>query len=106
MERRLRICQHCGDEFPAASTGRPARYCGGTCRKRAHDQRRIDEAVAAAMAKAVAAERRRNRGNETKAAPESRGNETPVAGQRPGHWSMSALSMLPLWVDDDPQPDA
>ncbi|MFD5552244.1 TetR/AcrR family transcriptional regulator [Streptomyces sp. NPDC127068] len=32
-------CEWCGDRLPARSTGRPARYCGATCRQRAHRRR-------------------------------------------------------------------
>lgn len=32
-------CQHCGAPQPAATTGRPARYCGPTCRQAAHRAR-------------------------------------------------------------------
>ncbi|MEV4500358.1 hypothetical protein AB0J84_32300, partial [Micromonospora arborensis] len=62
-------------------TGRPPRYCSATCRKKAWEARKLQEAVTVAVAKAVAAERRAaNRGNETR----KRGNETPPAA-------------LPLW---------
>jgi AcrR family transcriptional regulator len=33
------VCAMCGEEFHRASTGRPARYCGPTCRQRAHRMR-------------------------------------------------------------------
>ncbi|MFD9246845.1 hypothetical protein ACFV0D_33965 [Streptomyces sp. NPDC059556] len=80
MERRMRVCGHCQESFALASTGRPPKYCSATCRKAAFDKRRLDEAVVAAVAKAVAAERRRsNRGNETRTPAENRGNETPAA---------------------------
>ncbi|MEV5509160.1 TetR/AcrR family transcriptional regulator [Streptomyces orinoci] len=42
-------CAVCGEPVPAARTGRPARYCGGACRQKAHRQR------AAARAKRVRA---------------------------------------------------
>ncbi|TDC75161.1 TetR/AcrR family transcriptional regulator [Streptomyces hainanensis] len=32
-------CQECGDRLRTRSTGRPARYCGATCRQRAHRRR-------------------------------------------------------------------
>ncbi|OPG06935.1 TetR family transcriptional regulator [Streptomyces sp. GKU 895] len=32
-------CEECGTRIEARSTGRPARYCGATCRQRAHRQR-------------------------------------------------------------------
>ncbi|MFV8130257.1 TetR/AcrR family transcriptional regulator [Streptomyces syringium] len=33
------ICAVCEGPVPAARTGRPARYCGGACRQRAHRER-------------------------------------------------------------------
>ncbi|WP_214326862.1 winged helix-turn-helix transcriptional regulator [Nonomuraea sediminis] len=36
VSRNERVCAHCGMPFPAARTGRPARYCSPTCRQRAH----------------------------------------------------------------------
>lgn len=105
MERRLRICQHCDGEFPAASTGRPAKYCGATCRKRAHDQRKIDEA----MARTLAAERRRSI-VVTKLRPRPRivVAKLPLLVSGLDAGSRRGLSMLPLWVeaDDQVQPDA
>jgi hypothetical protein len=38
--RASRKCPECGAPLPAATTGRPARYCGGACRQRAHRRRR------------------------------------------------------------------
>ncbi|MEV6761466.1 helix-turn-helix domain-containing protein [Streptomyces sp. NPDC051105] len=32
-------CEECGAQLEARSTGRPARYCGATCRQRAHRRR-------------------------------------------------------------------
>jgi AcrR family transcriptional regulator len=32
-------CEECGAELDAQTTGRPARYCGATCRQRAHRRR-------------------------------------------------------------------
>ncbi|MFD8717696.1 TetR/AcrR family transcriptional regulator [Streptomyces sp. NPDC059629] len=32
-------CEECGDRLEARFTGRPARYCGATCRQRAHRRR-------------------------------------------------------------------
>ncbi|MFF3258271.1 TetR/AcrR family transcriptional regulator [Streptomyces sp. NPDC002932] len=32
-------CEECGAEFDAKTVGRPARYCGATCRQRAHRRR-------------------------------------------------------------------
>ncbi|MGK5636913.1 TetR/AcrR family transcriptional regulator [Streptomyces sp. URMC 126] len=32
-------CPVCGAKLPAARTGRPARYCGGACRQKAHRDR-------------------------------------------------------------------
>jgi len=32
-------CEECGARLDARSTGRPARYCGATCRQRAHRRR-------------------------------------------------------------------
>ncbi|MEU1166253.1 helix-turn-helix domain-containing protein [Streptomyces sp. NPDC005921] len=32
-------CEECGARLEARSTGRPARYCGATCRQRAHRRR-------------------------------------------------------------------
>jgi AcrR family transcriptional regulator len=32
-------CEECEAEFDARTTGRPARYCGATCRQRAHRRR-------------------------------------------------------------------
>ncbi|MBZ6473027.1 TetR/AcrR family transcriptional regulator [Streptomyces griseocarneus] len=32
-------CASCGRPVPASRTGRPARYCGGACRQRAHRER-------------------------------------------------------------------
>ncbi|NED89986.1 TetR/AcrR family transcriptional regulator [Streptomyces sp. SID11233] len=32
-------CEECGTEFDAKTVGRPARYCGATCRQRAHRRR-------------------------------------------------------------------
>lgn len=32
-------CDECGAEFEAKTAGRPARYCGATCRQRAHRRR-------------------------------------------------------------------
>ncbi|MFF4397260.1 TetR/AcrR family transcriptional regulator [Streptomyces sp. NPDC001480] len=37
-------CEECGAPLEARSTGRPARYCGATCRQRAH-RRRLDTAA-------------------------------------------------------------
>lgn len=82
---RMRVCQQCQESFELAATGRPPRYCSSTCRKKAWERRRLDEAVAVAVAKAVAAEQRRarNRGNETPQAPGNRGNETPPQATAP-----------------------
>jgi hypothetical protein len=81
---RMRVCQHCQESFELATTGRPPRYCSATCRKKAWEARKLQEAVAVAVAKAVAAEQRRaNRGNETRQAPENRGNETPSQATAP-----------------------
>ncbi|MGW1737788.1 TetR/AcrR family transcriptional regulator [Nocardia sp. NPDC001965] len=33
------LCAECGTRLPARGTGRPARYCGPTCRQRAHRRR-------------------------------------------------------------------
>lgn len=75
----MRVCEFCKEGFELASTGRPPRYCSSTCRKNAWHARQTDEAVAGAVARALAAERRRvaNRGNETPGTSENRGNETP-----------------------------
>ncbi|GAA4610135.1 hypothetical protein GCM10023195_41400 [Actinoallomurus liliacearum] len=35
-----RFCVECGARLPARATGRPPRYCGPTCRQRAHRRRR------------------------------------------------------------------
>jgi hypothetical protein len=85
MTMRMRVCQHCQESFELASTGRPPRYCSATCRKAAWEKRRLNEAVAVAVAKAVAAEQRRaaNRGNETRQTPVIRGNETPPQVRAP-----------------------
>ncbi|MGN3955063.1 hypothetical protein ACGV4K_08150 [Streptomyces sp. WAC8370] len=85
MTMRMRACQHCNESFELASTGRPPRYCSATCRKKAWEKRRLDQAVAVAVAKAVAAEQRRgrNRGNETPGTPANRGNETPSQARAP-----------------------
>ncbi|MFH8404578.1 TetR/AcrR family transcriptional regulator [Streptomyces sp. NPDC018019] len=37
--RNERVCEECGGPVPAARTGRPARYCGGACRQKAHRAR-------------------------------------------------------------------
>ncbi|WP_171164767.1 TetR/AcrR family transcriptional regulator [Streptomyces sp. I05A-00742] len=37
-------CPVCGEAVPVARTGRPARYCGGACRQKAH-RRRVREGV-------------------------------------------------------------
>jgi hypothetical protein len=81
----MRVCRFCQESFQRASTGRPPRYCSATCRKKAWEKARLDEAVAVAVAKAVAAEQRRaaNRGNETPATPANRGNETPAQARAP-----------------------
>ncbi|GAA3538817.1 hypothetical protein GCM10022263_27950 [Nocardioides daeguensis] len=80
----MRACQQCQESFTIASTGRPPRYCSATCRKKAWEARKMQEVVAVAVAKAVAAERRRaNRGNETRQAPDIRGNETPPQATAP-----------------------
>ncbi|MFE6687785.1 TetR/AcrR family transcriptional regulator [Streptomyces sp. NPDC057743] len=39
-ERNETRCQVCGAELAVARTGRPARYCGGACRQKAHRARR------------------------------------------------------------------
>jgi hypothetical protein len=76
---RMRVCQQCEEGFEAATTGRPAKFCSATCRKKAWETARIRQAVVVEVAKAVAAERRRaNRGNETPASRGNRGNETPA----------------------------
>lgn len=81
---RMRVCQHCQSGFELAATGRPPRYCSSTCRKAAWEARRLQEAVAVAVAKAVAAEQRRaNRGNETRQTAGNRGNETPSQATQP-----------------------
>lgn len=36
-------CEECGRSFQAASTGRPRRYCGQTCRKRASRRPKFPE---------------------------------------------------------------
>lgn len=98
---RMRVCQHCQESFELATTGRPPRYCSGTCRKKAWEKRRLDEAVAIAVAKAVAAEQRRGRirGNETPI----RRNETPSQATAPQsnpdpgqRWTWGGVGMLPL----------
>ncbi|MFI9029747.1 TetR/AcrR family transcriptional regulator [Streptomyces sp. NPDC053560] len=33
------LCEECGVPVPSAHTGRPARYCGGACRQKAHRAR-------------------------------------------------------------------
>jgi hypothetical protein len=38
-----RRCDECGGELPVRATGRPAVYCGGRCRKRAHRSRNRHE---------------------------------------------------------------
>lgn len=82
---RMRVCQHCQEAFELATTGRPPRYCSATCRKKAWEKRRLDEVVAIAVAKAVAAEQRRAqiRGNESRQTPDIRGNETPPQASGP-----------------------
>lgn len=81
---RMRVCHHCQEPFTPAATGRPPKYCSATCRKKAFDQRKLDEAVIAAVARAIAAERRReNRGNETRQSSGNRGNETPAQATLP-----------------------
>jgi hypothetical protein len=99
---RMRVCQHCHEGFEAATTGRPPKYCSATCRKAAWEAEKLRQAVAAAKAEAVVAERRRvarlaNRGNETPAAG-NRGNETPAPALRWG-------SPIALWADLG-EPDA
>ncbi|UNO40921.1 TetR/AcrR family transcriptional regulator [Streptomyces sp. MST-110588] len=37
--RNERVCEECGGPVPPARTGRPARYCGGACRQKAHRAR-------------------------------------------------------------------
>lgn len=110
---RMRVCQHCNEGFEVATTGRPPRYCSATCRKKAWEKRRLDEAVAIAVAKAVAAEQRRGRirGNETPGPPENRGNETPPQATAPPAtpdprrgWTWSGLQMLPL--EDVAEPES
>ncbi|MFI2512641.1 TetR/AcrR family transcriptional regulator [Streptomyces tubercidicus] len=39
VNRNESRCGACGAEFAAARTGRPARYCGGACRQKAHRAR-------------------------------------------------------------------
>ncbi|MFE9143704.1 TetR/AcrR family transcriptional regulator [Streptomyces tubercidicus] len=39
VKRNALRCGACGAEFAAARTGRPARYCGGACRQKAHRAR-------------------------------------------------------------------
>lgn len=39
VKRNESRCGACGAEFAAARTGRPARYCGGACRQKAHRAR-------------------------------------------------------------------
>lgn len=92
---RMRVCQHCQESFELATTGRPPRYCSATCRKAAWEKRRLDEAVAIAVAKAVAAEQRRGRirGNETPQAPGNRGNETPSQATAPAGPQQTELAM-------------
>ncbi|GGT60117.1 hypothetical protein GCM10010271_74120 [Streptomyces kurssanovii] len=91
----MKVCEHCREGFALASTGRPPKYCSSTCRKAAFDKRKLDEAVVAAVARAVAAERRRsNRGNETRRVPDIRGNETPGPA-RPAVPPVPALSPRP-----------
>jgi len=108
---RMRVCQHCNEGFEVAATGRPPRFCSSTCRKKAWEAERfrravdeqVREKVTVAVAKAVAAERRRAaiRGNETPI----RQNETPPPPPEPAvrdpRWTWSGLGMvpMPLWEE-------
>ncbi|MBB4717855.1 hypothetical protein BJ965_007842 [Streptomyces luteogriseus] len=104
---RMRVCQHCQESFELAATGRPPRYCSATCRKSAWEKRRLDEAVAIAVAKAVAAEQRRGRirGNETRQAPENRGNETPPQATAPAGPQQTELAMPQVFRAPAPMPE-
>ncbi|NUV64990.1 hypothetical protein [Streptomyces sp. CAI-85] len=93
----MTTCGHCGEAFIQSAIGRRARYCGATCRKKAFDKRRLDEAVTAAMARGVMAERRRaKRENGTGPGVGDRGNETapatpPAAPVRPSAAARAAI---------------
>jgi hypothetical protein len=97
---RMKVCEHCSEGFQVAATGRPPKYCSATCRKAAWEAARFRKAVeeevrlkvTVAVAKAVAAERRRAaiRGNETP----FRQNETPPRAD-PG-WEWTGLGMVPM----------
>jgi hypothetical protein len=90
----MRACQHCNEAFEVAATGRPPKFCSATCRKKAWEAERIRQAVTVAVAKAVAAERRRaNRGNETL----NRGNETPSQATLPEPSVEKAQDPAPGW---------
>lgn len=46
VEERTCYCEHCGRPFePTPGPGRPRKYCRRSCRQRAHELRRHDEAA-------------------------------------------------------------
>lgn len=102
----MRACEHCGEAFEVGKMGpRSPRYCGRTCREYAYRERKRREEIAAAVARAVAADRARRGDSSTDGSPETRhpsiDESRPTA--RRGQWVMSGLGMMPLWVDEDQQ---
>lgn len=110
----MRECEECREAFRAASTGRPAKYCSSSCRRKAWEREQIrkavdaereraeaaqQEAVVLAVARALAAERSGQfRSDES----EKRLNETPPQARRPRRRSGMTASPMPLLpLDED-----
>ncbi|MER6094207.1 hypothetical protein [Streptomyces bluensis] len=57
-----RLCEHCQETPVPESLGtKPRRYCSRSCRQRAYEARKTREAIVAAVAVAVARDRRTSR---------------------------------------------